>query len=155
LQLWTGRLESLLARHWPEVTRLLDLTSVTLLSALIRPAKLACDSAAAARLARWGRRGLEKVKIEAILASASQTVGVPQGKQDLQRMQQYAAMALAAYREIQKARRELERLAGGNAVIQRQARVVGKATACVLWVALGDPRNYPCGAAYRPILRAR
>jgi len=29
--LWIGRLESLLARHWPEVTRLLDLTSVTLL----------------------------------------------------------------------------------------------------------------------------
>jgi transposase len=151
-QIWTGRLESLLARHWPEVARLLDLGSVTLLNALIHyggPAELAGDSAAATRLARWGRCGLEKVKIEEILASANQTVGVPQGKQDLQRMQQYAAMALAAYREIQKARRELERLADGNAVIQRQARVVGKATACVLWVALGDPRNYPCGAAYR------
>ena len=30
-RLWTGRLEALLARHWPELTRLLGLTSVTLL----------------------------------------------------------------------------------------------------------------------------
>src|SRR5436309_1583683 len=27
--------------------------------------------------------------------------------------------------------------------------VVGVATACVLWVELGDPRAYHCGAAYR------
>jgi len=80
-QLWTGRLESLLARHWPEATRLLDLASVTLLSTLAHyggPAKLAGDPAASARLARWGRGGLEGVKIERLLASASQTVGVPQ-----------------------------------------------------------------------------
>ena len=44
--LWVGRLESLLARHWPEATRLLDLTSVTLLRALAHyggPAGLAAD----------------------------------------------------------------------------------------------------------------
>jgi hypothetical protein len=29
------------------------------------------------------------------------------------------------------------------------ASVVGKATACVLFVTVGDPRNFPCGAAYR------
>jgi len=88
-RLWTGRLESLLARHWPEATRLLALSSVTLLR------------------------------------------------------------ALAAYRETQKARLKLERLAQGNEVIGRQAKVVGAATACVLWVALGDPKDYPCGEAYR------
>lgn len=151
-QLWTGRLESRLARHWPEATRLLDLSSVTLLRALAHyggPAKLVEDPAAAARLASWGRRGLEAEKIKKVLASAAQTVGVRQGAQDLRRMQQYATMTLAAYRETQKARLELERLAQGNAVIQRQAKAVGTATACVLWVALGDPQDYPCGGAYR------
>lgn len=33
--LWTGRLESQSARHWPELTKLLSLTSVTLLKILI------------------------------------------------------------------------------------------------------------------------
>ena len=151
-RLWTGRLESLLARHWPEATRLLELSSVTLLRALAHyggPAKLAEDPSAAGRLASWGRRGLEPTKIERFRASAAQTVGVPQGARDAQRMQQYATMALMAYRETQQARRELQRLAKGNEVIQRQAEVVGAATACVLWVALGDPRNYPCAEAYR------
>jgi transposase len=27
--------------------------------------------------------------------------------------------------------------------------VVGVTTACVLWVTLGDPADYPCGSAYR------
>ena len=150
--IWTGRLESLLARHWPEATRLLDLASVTLLRALMHyggPAKLAEDPTVSARLARWGRRVLGTAKIEKFVASAARTVGVPQGVRDVQRMQQYAAMALAAYREIQKARRELVRLAQGNAVIQRQAKIVGLVTACVLWVVLGDPHDYPCGNAYR------
>ena len=150
--IWTGRLESLLARHWPEATRLLDLASVTLLRALMHyggPAKLAEDLTASARLACWGRRVLGTTKIEKFLASAARTVGVPQGARDVQRMQQYAAMALAAYREIQKARRELVRLAQGNAVIQRQAKIVGTVTACVLCVVLGDPHDYPCGNAYR------
>lgn len=43
----------------------------------------------------------------------------------------------------------LERLACGSAVIQRQAKAVGVATACVLWVHLGDPSSYHCGEAYR------
>jgi transposase len=43
----------------------------------------------------------------------------------------------------------LKRLACGSAVIQRQAKAVGVATACVLWVHLGDPSSYHCGEAYR------
>jgi len=151
-RMWTGRLESRLARHWPEATRVLELSSVTLLAMLAHyggPAKLAEDPRALSRLARWGRRGLETTTIEKLLASASQTVGIPQGLMDVQRMQQYATMALAACREVQKSRRQLERLANDNEVIQRQAKVVGAATACVLWGALGDPRDYPCGEAYR------
>jgi transposase len=64
-------------------------------------------------------------------------------------MQQFATLALAAYRETQKSRRELKRLAAGNAVIQRQAKAVGVATACVLWAALGAPNHYPFAQAYR------
>jgi transposase len=54
--LWLGRLEGLLARHWPEATRLLELNSVTLLKTLAHyggPTKLAADPAAAERLAGW------------------------------------------------------------------------------------------------------
>ncbi len=125
--LWIGRLESLLARHWPEVTRLLDLTSVTLLRTLVHyggPAKLAQDSAATSRLVEWGRRPLTTAKIEKVLQSAKETFGVRQSVQDVKRIQQYAASALSAYRETQKARRKLEGLAQGNEVIERQAKAI-------------------------------
>ena len=151
-QVWTGRLEALLARHWPEATRWLELSSVTLLRALAYyggPAALAVDPQAVSRLAGWGRRGLATAKIEQLVAAAAQTVGVPQPEPQCAQMRQYAEWALAAYRQTQLARRKLAELAAQNEVLQRQARVVGVATACVLWVALGDPRNYPCGEAYR------
>ena len=151
-RMWIGRLESLLARHWPEATRVLEFSSVTLLRALAHyggPAELAKDPQASARLASWGGYWLRKEKIEKFLASAAQTVGVAQGPEEARRMQQYAAMALAARSETRKARGELKRLAVGNEVIQRQAKAVGIGTACVLWVMLGDPKDYPCGEAYR------
>ena len=150
--LWVGRLESLLARHWPEATRLLELTSVTLLRALAHyggPAGLAADPEAAQRLARWGRRKLESAIIQKVIASAAQTAGASQNARDRQWLRQCATLALAAYRETQQARRQLQKLARNSEILQRQAQVVGAATACVLWVALGDPRDYPCPQAYR------
>lgn len=150
--MWLGRLESLLARHWPEATALLELTSATLLEALAYyggPIKLTADEAAAQRLAGWGGAMLKTKKIEQVIQSALGTVGVRQNARDIQRMQRYAGMALAAYRQTQEARRMLKRLAKKNETIRRQAEAVGAATACVLWVALGDPKDYHCGEAYR------
>ena len=149
--MWLGRLESLLARHWPEATRWLRLSRVTLLRILQHyggPEGLAGDRQAAARVAAWGRCFLSPEKVRGLLASARETMGVRQGEIDRQRMRQYAGQALAANRQVSQARRRLGELARGNAVIQAQARVVGIATACVLWVCLGDPRDYFCAAAY-------
>lgn len=151
-QLWMGRLEALLARHWPELTRLLDLSSVTLLEALSHyggPAALASDAAAARRLARWGRWPAGSATIENVLASARQTIGVAQQPRDSDRVRQYAAQALAADREVRGASRRLGELASGHETLRRMGGVVGMATAGVLWAVVGDPRNYPCGAAYR------
>lgn len=151
-QLWTGRLEALLSRHWPEVTRIMGLPSVTLLSALAHyggPAALAADPVAAARLAKWGRYSARDAAVVNVIASAQRTAGVPQRRQEALRVQRYAALALGAYREKQAAERNLKRLAEGQAVLLRMGAAVGACTACVLWVALGDPADYSCGAAYR------
>ena len=63
--LWLGRLEALLARHWPEATQYLELNSETLLQVLVEyggPAALAADPQAAKRLQRLGRSAPEKAK---------------------------------------------------------------------------------------------
>ena len=150
--MWQGRLEGLVARHWPEATQWLKLSSVTLMRILEHyggPQELAGDGQAAVRVRGWGRHYLSVEKIRGLLGSAGETVGVRQGEVDRQRMRQYARQALAAWREVARGKRRLAELARDNAVIHRQGQVVGIATACVLWVHVGDPREYFCAAAYQ------
>ena len=103
--LWLGRLEALLARHWPELTRLLSVASATLLRLLAHygsPAALAADGAAAARLGRWGRQRLAAQTVAQVVARARTTVGVQLGEVERQSLQRYAAQALAARREVRR-----------------------------------------------------
>jgi transposase len=149
---WLGRLEALLARHWPELTRLLRVSSATVLRLLAHygdPAALAADPGAAERLRGWGKRFLRAEKVQQVLASARATQGVRLGAVERRRLQEYARQALAARREVRRSGRHLRALAGEQAVLQAQGRVVGLATACVLWASLGDPRQYSSGPAYR------
>jgi len=92
--MWLGRLEALLARHWPEATRWLRLSSPTLLRILQHyggPKGLADDPQAVARVTRWGGRYMAAEKTRGLVASARETVGVRQGRIDVRRMQAYAA----------------------------------------------------------------
>jgi len=152
LTIWQGRLEALLARHWPEATEVLKLTSVTLLQVLKRfgnPKALVAEPEAAKLLARWGRSFLGPEKIERLLAAAGSSVGVRVEKWQQRQIQDYAELALSARREANRAQRQLCRLAEGHPVLQAQGKVVGVPTACVLWTSTGDPRKYDSAAAYR------
>src|SRR5260370_23259681 len=97
LALWQGRLEGLLARHWPEATRVLKLSSGTLLRVLAHYGSaqaLAADPQAAAQLARWGGRFLDAAKVAALLAGARSSVGVRPGEWETRQVQDYAAQAV-------------------------------------------------------------
>lgn len=151
-QFWQGRLEGLLARHWPELTRLLELSSVTLMELLAHyggPAALAADGDAARRLSSWGRLAIHSPKIVNVLASARNTIGVTQQLQDVQRIRQTASLALAAHREVQRTVGRLAKLASGQERLKRLGEAVGMATASVLWATIGDPNDYTSGGAYR------
>jgi transposase len=152
LATWQGRLEGLVARHWPEATRVLKLSSVTLLRVLAEygdPRMLAADPAAAHRLATWGGAFLAAEKIERLLADAGSSVGVRLGDWPRRQIRDGARQALAARQAAAQAQRHLRELAVGNAVLQAQGKVVGLPTACVLWTSTGDPRKYHAAGAYR------
>jgi transposase len=155
LTMWQGRLEGLLARHWPEATRVLKLSSVTLLKVLWRygsPQALAGDPEAAAQLARWGGKFLDARKIERLLAEARASMGVRAGEWQRRRIQDFAQQALQARQQAERGQRRLRVLARGQRVLEAQGKVVGVPTACVLWVSTGDPRKYYAAAAYRKAL---
>jgi transposase len=152
LTIWQGRLEGLLARHWPEATGVLKLSSGTLLRVLKQygdPQALAADPEAGKLLARWGGAFLTPEKIERLRACAGSSVGVRVGAWEQRQIQAYAERALAARQQASHAQWQLRRLAEGHPVLQAQGKVVGIPTACVLWTSTGDPRDYDSAAAYR------
>jgi transposase len=150
-QTWVGRLEGRVARHWPEAGQLLKINSRTLLESLAEyggPKWLVADEQAAGKLKGWGRGYLKPEKLQALLASARDTMGVRQSDLDRRRMREMARSALAARREVRLARRRLHALVRHRPAIQAMGEVVGIGTACVLWACLGDPRGYYCAGAY-------
>jgi transposase len=150
--LWLGPVEGLLGRHGPEATRVLKLSSGTLLRVLARyggPGPLAGDPAAAEQLRRWGGPLLRPEKLRHLLDSARGTAGVRQGDWECRQLSRAAQQTLAARREYRLSQRQLRRLAAAQPVLQAQGQVVGVPTACVLWVSTGDPRRFDSGPAYR------
>lgn len=149
---WIGKLEARLARHWPELPRLLELTSVTLLNLVAHyggAAALVADPDARRRLQQWGRGSLKSTTLDEVLASAGTSRGVAQNRFEVKAARDCAAAALAALREVKAAKARLEELGEKNETIRRMSRATGTVTACVLWASLGDPANYHCGEAYR------
>lgn len=149
---WCGRVEALLSRHWPEATRLVSLCSGTLLRCLAEyggPRGLAAAPEALERVQGWGRQYLSAAKVQALVDSARQTVGVAMGPWDEERVRRYAQVLRQCRAELRASRRRLRELTRDHAAIQAMGAVVGVPTACVLWVELGDPGGYHCGAAYR------
>lgn len=151
-----NRLEALLARHWPELSLILELGSATLLELLLAfggPAGVARDPAGAKQLMRRvGRSLLEAGKIDQVIESAGQTFGAPQIQEERRTLQAIAAEARRAQKESHKAKQRVERLTQASTGAKHLAPVVGKTTAAVLVAGVGEPQRYKSPKAYQKAL---
>jgi transposase len=147
-----NRLEAQLARHWPEVTEILELSGATLLALLHSlggPQALAAHSQAGAKLMRKvGGHYLVDDKIAAVLHSAQRTIGVPMTPPEAQALQQLAQEANRCRKEATRAKQRVQQLSGEHPTVQQLAQTVGATTAAVLVVSSGDPQQYPAAGAY-------
>lgn len=151
-QLYSGKLEALLARHWPEIDGLLAPTGATLAGALARwgdPRALAGDPQAGQELAALGGPFLTAAKIARVLAAAQGTRGVRLNPWQARELRETAEALLRQRRVMAACKGQLRRRTAGQGVIQAQKPAVGLMTACVLWMCLGDVQNYGSGGAYR------
>lgn len=148
----SSRLEALLARHWPEGPRLMDSQSVSWLQLLAEygdPAGVAADrDEAAALLRRVSRHRLGVVKIEALLDSAANTVGVRCVDIEAEWLRELAAEQIELRRRCQALERALAHEVPHDGGLKAQARAVGTVTAVVLRCALGAVEDYPNTASY-------
>lgn len=145
------QLEGWLVRHWPEVTELVGLTSATLLAVLARiggPRDVAANEQQARELmGGMSRRLMKPEKIERVLRSARETVGIELLAEERAALMTLAAEAHRSMRACKAAKLHVERLAQGGPS-EALAPAVGKTTAAVLVTEVGDPRDFPCAKAY-------
>jgi hypothetical protein len=145
------RLESWLARHWPELPALLDLTTATLLALVGRiggPRDVAADSTAARSLMRGMSHGLmDHGKIDQVIDTASRTAGVPLLARERDTLMAIADEAQRSLRAFTTAKTQLEKLTLQTHA-QHMASTVGKTTAAVMATFVGDPALFPSSAAY-------
>ena len=141
-----NRLEAQLARHWPEVTELLKLDSATLLELLARfggPQAVAAEADEAEELMRCvGGPRLCEDKIQAVLDSAEETVGMPMIVEEVEAIQDLACEARHRQKRAQASRRRVAQLNERDPVMSRVGAEVGHVTAGVLTRDFGSLASY-------------
>lgn len=145
------RLESWLARHWPESTSIFDLTSAALLALLARigpPSDVAKQKTPSFKLMRGMGHGLiDEGKIQSLLDTASTTVGVPCEGLERDALMAIAGEAHKSIRAYKSAKLVVDRLSV-NTAANAMAPVVGKTTAAVVFAEAGDPRDFKSAGAF-------
>jgi transposase len=152
LQSHVNRLEALLATHWPEVTGFLALDSATLLALLTTfgsPQAVASDSVqASALMRRVGGNLLREEKIQAVVRSAQNTLGVVMIAAERDGLMEQARDMERCRQGLGTTRAQVERLSVSHVATHALAPVVGKVTAAVIVSELGDPLNFLAAAIF-------
>jgi len=125
-QAGANRLEAQLSRHWPEVLRVLGCKSITLARLLVEygDAAHAAGDEARALMRRSGRSVLRAERIEAVLASARTTLGVPCVEAERCLVQELAGDVVQTAKRLHACERELARLVADDATVARLSEVV-------------------------------
>lgn len=141
-----NRLEAQLTRYWPEVLELLGLDSAVLFEMLARfggPEQVASSPEEAEELMeRIGRSGLKQDKIDAILESASETLGVRMIGVEREMLQELGAEVRRRQKLVQAAKKRLRALSSADPELAHIGAVVGLVTSAVLTSELGSLLAY-------------
>jgi transposase len=147
-----NRIEAKLARHWPELTSSLSLTSQTLVALLSEygsAQEVAREPEGARALMRSASHGaLKQEKIEAVIASASSTLGVAMVAAEVEYVK---GVALEVMHNRGLSREEEKRVAALSAsqpAVCRMAAEVGTGTAAAVVSYAGDAAGYSCPSSY-------
>ena len=146
-----NQVEALLARHWPELTRYLDLTGATILELLAQmggPRGVAEQPEEATRLMRKvGGSFLADWKIEEAVRSAGETIGMPMIPAEEAALQEIAKEGRRAQKKEREARAKVERLVKQDDTSRELADLVGKVTTAVFVAQLGSIAGYDNAAS--------
>lgn len=145
--LYYGLLEGMLARHWPELERIVDVhTQRSWMTLLLRwptpeAVKLAGEEAAQA-LRKASHGALPRASIAAILESASTTVGVPMTHQEQLTLRSVVESIERETRHLDVLDAQLAAVCRDDPEMARMATMVGPACASAIVGYVGLPSTF-------------
>ena len=142
-----GRLEGVLARHWPEFGQWMDVraqrSALCLLASYPSPARVAQAPEAVTLLLRKASRSrLSEQSIAGVIAGADATTGVPMVPEEEQLVRTLAMQLRAAEQSAEELDEQMRTVTQDDEVFARLSSWMGVYTAAVL-VTRADPRQYP------------
>jgi transposase len=147
-----GRLEALMARHWPELPELLALDSIgmlTLLSTYPSPRQVQAHQGESVELLRKATHGaLTPQKRSDATASAKTTVGEDMTLDEEMLLRDLAAQTLDLRRSVERIDGELAEVVKADVVMQRLATTIGIVSAAAVVAHMGDPGSYESTASF-------
>ena len=141
-----GRIESVLARHWPEFGRWMDVreqkSALRLLGTYPSPARVQAEAAAVRTFLREVSRGRLSAEVtEGVIEDARTTLGVPMIEEEEHLLRTLTMHAIGSARRCGDLERNMRELAKNDEVYARLESWMGTYTAAVV-VTLCDPRQY-------------
>lgn len=141
-----ARIESLLARHWPELERWMDLreqkSALRLLATYPSPRRVSEQGELVMSFLRQvSRQRLSPELIAGVVGDARTTLGVPMEPEEERMVERLATEALDARTRAEEIERDMSALGREDEVFERLQRCAGTYTAAAI-VALCDPRQY-------------
>ena len=141
-----NRLEGLTMRYWPELTKYLQLQSATLLELLKEfgsPESVVRLSQEAGELMRkTGGASLKEEKIKAVLESAPTSLGVKCIEAEREQVRELCREIRRLQQLRRQARYQVETLTQDIDCVKEMTPVIGKVTAAVLYMTLGNMEGY-------------
>ncbi len=147
-----NRLEAELARFWPELSEVLDISSTTALALLEEygcPQNVARDPLGSEDLMRKAsRNALSSKTKEQVVNKAIHTIGVVPAEEEVRVLQLLVSEIRRNKADYEKMKKWIEETIGNNEAVSGMQSVIGKYTAAVIYCYLGDPRNYDSSRKY-------
>ena len=146
-----GRVEGLLARHWPELLRELKLKSRSLASLLEEfgspQAVAAAPEQARERLVKTSRKLLDTAKIDRIIRSASSTIGVPMCEDERELLRWLGKRLIVRRHEWRRANSQLKQAMKQRPQTSSMQATLGTITTAILLAETGEPTRFTSGRA--------
>lgn len=155
-QVACGRLEAVVARHWPELSEHIDTDAgwhLHLLSELGGPARVSANPTATADLLRRVSRGaLSESRIQQIIGLAAGSLGDPMSAHELELVQAVTRHLLELRAQIRAVDERIEAEIEGRPELQHLRAVLGAVTTAALVADAGNPADYESAAAFEKAL---